>query len=275
MSGAGRERGGRTGSPPKPPAGPHLCQQRAVVLQSGSHLLLRGVQVHQDLHEPRGWGEMLGVRDRSSDPQSPPCTPRLPRAPQPLTLLMQVPQGQQALHHVRQTAGHGVPALHHLIDLVDLGDDRRCGGGSALLGRGCSPPPPHTPGSPPPPPSPCSVCRRPARRLCAWRSHSPSPGRSVGGRQMGPQTTLCPPPSLLAPAPRPPPRPPPLLPTCSRASTWSSAAESSMFTLACRICTVSCRWRVWGRGVRSSPQPWGEAAPPCTSQLSSPPSNTV
>ena len=206
MSGAGRERGGRTGSPPKPPAGPHLCQQRAVVLQSGSHLLLHGVQVHQDLHEPRGWGEMLGVRDRSSDPQSPPCTPRLPRAPQPLTLLMQVPQGQQALHHVRQTAGHGVPALHHLIDLVDLGgDDRRCGGGSALLGRGCSPPPPHTPGSPPPPPSPCSVCRRPARRLCAWRSHSPSPGRSVGGRQMGPQTTLCPPPSLLAPAPRPPP----------------------------------------------------------------------
>ena len=143
VSGAGRERGGRTGSPPKPPAGPHLCQQRAVVLQSGSHLLLRGVQVHQDLHEPRGWGETLGVRDRSSDPQSPPCTPRLPRAPRPLTLLMQVPQGQQALHHVRQTAGHGVPALHHLIDLVDLGDDRRCGGGSALLRRGCSPPPPH------------------------------------------------------------------------------------------------------------------------------------
>lgn len=79
-------------------------------------------------------------------------------------------------------------------------------GGVSAPGQGLQPPsPPHTGVSPPPPPSPCSVCRRPARRLCAWRSHSPSPGRSVGGRQMGPQTTLCPPPSLLAPAPRPPP----------------------------------------------------------------------
>lgn len=40
--------------------------------------------------------------------------------PQPLTFLMQVPEGQKSLYHIRQTADHRVPALQHLMDLVYL-----------------------------------------------------------------------------------------------------------------------------------------------------------
>lgn len=46
---------------------------------------------------------------------------RCPQAPPALTLLVQVPQGHQALHHVGQGTGHGVPALQRLVQLVDLG----------------------------------------------------------------------------------------------------------------------------------------------------------
>ena len=50
---------------------------------------------------------------------------------------MQVPQGHQPLHSIRQGAGHGVPVLHHPIDLVDPGDGAgQEVGGSAQSGGG-------------------------------------------------------------------------------------------------------------------------------------------
>lgn len=96
--------------------GTHLGQEHGVVLESPRDLLLRRVQVYQHLPE---LGGCRGTR-LSAGVGRPPL-PRRPRAPPGLTLLVQVPQGHQALHHVGQGTGHGVPALQRLVQLVDLG----------------------------------------------------------------------------------------------------------------------------------------------------------
>lgn len=77
-------------------------------------------------------------RDAPSD-----TMPLSPTSPQPLTLLVQVPDGHHPLCNIGQGAGHGVPVLHHLIDLVDLRDGPGLEGGVSAVWRGgsiCPPP---------------------------------------------------------------------------------------------------------------------------------------
>lgn len=121
---SGRGRMGHTPSPVHA-SGTHLHQQQGLAPEINNHLLLRGLPVYQGLHEPRSWegGKSSVLLGTAPPPPSmffvmPHHCPQ--HLPQPLTFLMQVPEGQKSLYHIRQTADHRVPALQHLMDLVYL-----------------------------------------------------------------------------------------------------------------------------------------------------------